>query len=253
MVYHCTMSEAASPYRTAGEPDSPSDEEVAKALAARLIRSAPENGPDAAKDRAELATVSRAISDLVADDFVGRMKRDALEVCAVFSNHTFPIWFKSSRDKLVAGLEAVQAEEPLVASFIMVLGTLQLRREEVESASTSRRLLSVLGRAWVVGFVWLPALALIAGALTVDSPLRIALFAGAAALFGLAFLVDARIRRCPSCRRYLAAMAVGSQHTGSHVESVQVTTASGTGYVNQKVDSYATLWRCVHCKHRWGG
>ncbi len=230
-----------------------SDEEVARTLAEKLVRSADLNGAEADQARAELAMVSRTVSDLVADDLVRRMQADALAVCAVFSNHTVPLWFASSRDKLVAGLEAARSREPIVGSFLMILNTMQVRKESLENASTRRRLLSVLSRPWVIGFIWLPAFALLGAAFSVDSWLaRLLLILMVGVLFTLAYAVDARIRRCPSCHRYLAAMAVGAQHTGTHTESVQVTTSTGsTGHVNQSVDSYATLWRCVHCKHRW--
>ena len=249
------MSVGETPYRTPGVPAAdpgPSDSEVALALAAKLLRSAPHNGLEADEARAELASVSRAISDLVADQLVREMASDALSVCAVFSNHTTPIWFASSRDKLVAGLEAAQADEPLVGSFTPLLGFMPLRREALENAGTGRRLLSVLSRAWVIAFVWLPAIAATVAAFAVDSPaLQLGLLCLVAGLFMLAYAVEARIRRCRSCRRFLAAMPVGVHHAGTHVQQIQVTTPRGPATVNQSVDSYNTLWRCVHCQHRW--
>lgn len=250
------MSSEETPYRTPGVPaaeSGPSDSETALALAAKLLQSASENGPEADEARAELASVSRAVSDLVADQLVLEMASDALSVCAVFSNHTTPLWFASSRDKLVAGLEAAQAGEPLVASFLPLLGFMPLRREGLENAGTGRRLLSVLTRAWVIAFVWLPAIGATVAAFSVDSAvLRLGLLSLVGVLFVLAFAAEAYIRACPECGRFLAAMPVGVKHAGTHTQAVQVTTTGGsTTTVNQSVDSYNTLWRCVHCKHRW--
>ncbi len=104
----------------------------------------------------------------------------------------------------------------------------------------------------VIAFVWLPAaMAAVGVGFAGDLVLRVALLGVIAALFALAYAVEAFVRRCPSCRRLLAGMPTGRTHTGSHVESVSVTTAAGPQRADRTVDSYDTLWRCVHCKHRW--
>ena len=254
MSYQSGMSEAESPYRVNAQVAVPSEEaELASALAVKLVRAAEENGAEAEEARDELAMISRVVSELVAQELVRRMDEDPLAVCGVFSNHIVPLWFASSRDILIAGLEAAQEREPLVASFLPLLRTMPIRRESLENASLNQRVVSVLSRPWVIGFVWLPAIAAIVGVFFVDSLLqRLMLVTVVVMLFALALVVDARLRRCPSCRQLLAAMPVGTRHTGTHTRSVLVTTPTGSAHVDQSVPSYATLWRCVYCKHRWG-
>lgn len=249
------MSSGGQSYReaagSAGDDDA-RDQEVASELAARLVRTAEENGPDADAARSELADVSQAISNLIADDLVRRMAVDPLSVCAVFSNHVRPFWFASSRDKLIAGLNRTAEREPLVGSFSIILRTMPIRKAEIENAGPMRRLLSVLARPWVIAFVLVPAACAAVGVVLVEGLLlRVALAGVTALLLALAFAVDSHLRRCPSCRRLLAGMPTAAIHTGSHTESVAVTTTTGASYVDRRVDSYDTIWRCVHCRHRW--
>jgi hypothetical protein len=230
----------------------PSDEDAARALAAWLLESAAENGDDADRARARLATVSPRVSDLVADELVRAMETRPLDVCGVFSNHTIPLWFESSRDKLIAGLTAATARAPSCATFAAFLRTIPVRRASVENAGFLGRARSVLGRPWVIAFVWLPASAALFMAFFVDGLAQLAVGGVIAVLFGLAFGVEAFVRRCPSCRRLFAAMPTSMVHAGSHTERVTVATpGGGATTIDRTVDSYGTLWRCVHCKHVW--
>jgi hypothetical protein len=237
-----------------GDMHAPSDEDVAraKALAHRLIHASQDNGPEAERARAELESVSHVVSDLVADELVRQMDVDALRVCAVYSNHVRPYWFESGRAKMIAKLSELSEREPVLMSFVMVLRTVQVRKDTHENAGLGRRILSSLVRPWVIAFVWFPAAFLGLAIATVDhAGFRL----GASVGLGLAFVTvvaqGAYARRCPSCERKLAGMPVGMRHTGSYSESVRVETPSGPSTVSQTAHSYATLLRCVHCGHRW--
>jgi hypothetical protein len=228
------------------------DAQIASQLADKLVRTAAENGPEADAARAELAGVSQEVSNLVAKEISTQLRRD-YAVCGVFSNHHVPLWFDTSRDILVATLEELAQKQPLYGSFLVILRTMQVRRADREGAGTARRLASTLARPWVIAFVWIPVpFAIIAAATVESAALRLGLVISIVAVLLFAVVLEARLRRCPTCRRWLAATLVGLRHAGSYQESVQVQTVSGgVAQVDRTRDSYASLWRCVHCKHRW--
>lgn len=231
---------------------TPDDVARAKELARRLIETSEENGPDADRARAELAEVSHVVSDLIADELCRAMDEDALRVCGVYSNHVIPYWFDSGRQKMVAKLTELSEAEPVLGSFIMVLNTLQVRKDELEQAGLGRRILSCYGRAWVIGFVWIPVVfAAIAVATVPSTPFRIAMSAGIVVALALVLAIEAWRKRCPACDRWLGGMPVGLRHTGSFTESVAVETARGTEHVSRTAHGYATLLCCVHCGKRW--
>lgn len=237
-----------------GDTNAPSAEDVARAkdLARRLIRASQENGPEAERARAELESISHVVSDLVADELVREMDRDALRVCAVYSNHVRPYWFESGRAKMIAKLTELSEKDPVLMSFVMFLRTVQVRKDALEKAGLGRRILSSLGRPWVIAFVWFPAAFLGLAIATVDhTTFRLAATAGLVIGFVAVVVQGAYARRCPSCERMLAGMPVGLRHTGSYSESVRVETPSGPSTVSQTAHSYATLLRCVHCGRRW--
>jgi hypothetical protein len=237
-----------------GDTNAPSAEDVARAkeLARRLIRASQENGPEAERARAELESISHVVSDLVADELVREMDRDALRVCAVYSNHVRPYWFESGRAKMIAKLTELSEKDPVLMSFVMVLRTVQVRKDALEKAVLGRRILSSLGRPWVIAFVWFPAAFVGLAIATVDhTTFRLAATAGLVIAFVAVVVQGAYARRCPSCERTLAGMPVGLRHTGSYSESVHVETPSGPSTVSQTAHSYATLLRCVHCGRRW--
>lgn len=225
--------------------------EQAEELATRLLRTSPANGPASARARAELAEVSHEVSDLIADHLVRAMDDDVLEVCSVYSNHTVPLWFDSSRQKMIAKLTELAEREPVLLSFVTVLRSIQVRRDALEAAGLGRRLVSVLARPWVIGFLMFPVVFAVIGVATTSGTLRIGLVVGIALALGLMLAIDAAVRRCPSCGRWLAGMQIGMRHLGSFTESVMVSSPRGPTSVDRTGHSYANLWHCVHCRHRW--
>jgi len=191
------------------------------------------------------------VSDLIADHLVRAMDDDVLKVCSVYSNHTVPLWFDSSRQKMIAKLTELAEREPVLLSFVTVLRSIQVRRDALEQAGLGRRLVSVLTRPWVIGFGMFPVLLAVIGVATTTGTVRVGLAVGIAVAFALVFAIDAAVRRCPACRRWLAGMQIGMRHLGSFTESVMVSSPRGPTSVERTGHSYSNLWHCVHCQHRW--
>lgn len=110
-----------------------------------------------------------------------------------------------------------------------------------------RRLVSVFGRSWVIPTFWIPMLFVVILLATTPEARVIALVASAGFLL-FVIALDGLLRRCPSCRRWLAGVFLKYTHAGSHTTQVQL--ESG-GYADQTVNSWDAHWQCAHCDRRW--
>ncbi|MFN0253669.1 MAG: hypothetical protein ACKV2T_42770 [Kofleriaceae bacterium] len=216
-------------------------------IASEYIRAAGIGGAAYARARSAVATASQAQSDRMAAYYARRIARGDHEVCAVLANQLEPMWFASGRSLLLAAA----GDRPECATLVHCLKYGPIRRD-VENAGLARRLASVFTRAWVIGFVWIPLPFVVIAAVTVESSVaRAVLSAVVVAILGLTLFIDARMRRCPTCKRWLAGMVTGLKHGGSWNESVVVETTRGPQQMERSRSSYIHLMVCVHCKHRW--
>lgn len=114
-----------------------------------------------------------------------------------------------------------------------------------------RRIASVATRAWVIVVFGLPAL--FGGVWMFTEPTRAPVIAGGLAALGFVCVVlDAFMRRCPSCGKLLAGQLLSIVRDGSYTTTDAVETTSGTtAYVESTVHTHKHNWRCVFCQHKW--
>ena len=117
-------------------------------------------------------------------------------------------------------------------------------RDPEDRSGPVGQLTSVFTRAWVLAVAIMVAvgfIALVAEALWGAAAGLIAAFT----LFSVA--IDALIRRCPSCRRWLAGTLTRIEQDGTMVTLHSTPTGLATGERNLHQRS----WACVHCGHQW--
>lgn len=186
----------------------------------------------------ELSGAPRPVRDAVGREFAAYLKRGgamARAVCTLYVEHTPPRFQGSVHDKLRSAFVKATADpetRSLAERALAVLGGEKRTATGKSGAGKSlpARILLVFTRAWVIVVFWLPALFAIA--LIVSEPG--ARVIAASALAGAAVLVialEAFLRRCPSCRRWLAGIFLR--------------------VVRDQYDSHVTSWRCTHCSHHW--
>lgn len=235
------------------EPGAVSADARARDLADRYVAvSSNVGGDEATRLRRELAALPHAISDVVARHYAQRILAGDFAVGAVLANQIEPLWFESGRSRLVAALTEMARRDPRYATCAFSLEHGQVRRDAVENAGVLRRIASTFARAWVLGFFAIPTAVAAIVAIAVDDPLTRAIVVSAivAVLAGV-MLVDARLRRCPACKRLLAGMIVGYRDAGSFTETISVETAHGFERLDRTTHAYGRMWLCVHCRHRW--
>ncbi len=104
------------------------------------------------------------------------------------------------------------------------------RARAEQTPSSARQLLSVFTRVWVMAVYYIPAFFLFLAILAMPSH-RLDLTIAFLSFTLLIFAIDAWLRRCSGCRRFLA---------GQLLSFVQ----DQYGYVDK-------TWKCIHCGHRW--
>ena len=213
-------------------------------LAAQLLRSK----EDALQARAELTAAPRAVSDRVARLLAAELRAGKVQPVIRALDAVGPVWFERSRVRLLLALRDKLAMGHTVMRAYTAIANQTSRHDP---GGTATRLASVFTRAWVIA-VFAPILLL--GTIflfTGPSRLRIATAIVLAACVPLALGIDAWLRRCPTCRRFLAGVDTGLRQTGSDTHSVVVTTPTGSAHIDQTHSSYAQRWRCAHCAHTW--
>lgn len=117
-------------------------------------------------------------------------------------------------------------------------------RDVEEKSSLGARIGSVFTRAWVLTLALFVLIGLVA--LAVEGQ-----WLGAAGLLVtyalLALVVDALLRRCPSCGRLLAGALMRIERDGTMVTYHATPTGTATG----ERHLHKRSWSCVHCGHRW--
>jgi hypothetical protein len=214
----------------------------------------------------ELARVSTRARELTARELARRLRvggPDALLVCRLLGRERPPRFTPSGVRRLMLALDtAERAGGPLAhaathaAMRIAVHGHDFEHLEKVQrdrgegSTHLARRILSVGGRVWVwVTSFFIGMSVAILYSMDVLSAWGAALASSAAvaAMVG----VDAILRRCPSCRAWLAGHLLSIVQDGTRTTRSVISTAGGTVEVSETVNTHRHDWSCVFCKHRW--
>jgi hypothetical protein len=220
------------------------DKERGRALAAELISG------EATRVEASLAELAEA-PPIVTDAAAGAIAKylreggaNARAICQVYIANPPPRFGGGSFHKVsrafvaassVDGLghlvEQAMASHVTLGSDAKYLGKVSKAKSKGGSTGLPLRVLSVFKRPWVIAVFWLPVLTFgIAGLATAGDARPVV----GAAILGFAVLVvalDAYLRRCPSCKRWLA----GRPH---HV-------------VRDQYDFHVTTLGCVFCMRQW--
>jgi hypothetical protein len=220
-----------------------SQKERGRALAADLISG------DAAKVTAslhELRNAGPVVTDAAAGAISGYLHgrgAQARAVCEVYVAHDPPKFGGSSHNKILRAFvraSEVEALAPLAERAMSVHVTQGIdaryleKRDRVKASGSPKslpmRLLSVFMRAWVIVAFGFPALFAIIALFTVPGA-RLIIGSALVAYALLVVAIDAYLRRCPSCRRWLAG-------TFLHV-------------IRDEYDFHVTSWSCTFCKRGW--
>jgi hypothetical protein len=231
-------------------------------LAARLLSPEPETVRAA---KGELASVSLAAGDATAGALAHRLRArgaDAVAVCKLLGDPTPPRFSPTAVRKLMLALKTAERAGGDLGDAARGASTFVLHGHDPDhlrklqeargrrSTSLVRRILSVATRIWVwVAFGMLVIMVLASvdmGALSWSQALVGLMFVAAAMV-----CIDAFVRRCPSCRAWLAGHLLSIVQDGTRQTTSVISTSQGHVSVTETMNTHRRDWQCVFCQHRW--